>query len=138
MKRNFIKSSNLHTVGYDSVSNVLEVEFKTGSIYQYFDVSELIYEQLIHASSAGRYFIRYIAHSFRYRLLQSNSYSEYSTRIENPVPPIDINRLYRKLALRFHPDLVTGDEGIMKEINNLYSERNFHGLQSIALRYIVH
>jgi hypothetical protein len=135
MKRHQIRSSNFHTVGYDARLRILEVEFKSGSVYQYFDVPQGIYEQLITAFSAGRFLNRYIAHNYRYRLVESNSYVKYPTRIEDPVPAIGIKHLYNKLVLKFHPDRPNGNEAIMKEINRLYGELNFHGLHLIALKY---
>ena len=38
MERIAVESSNLASIGYDEASMVLEVEFKHGGIYQYFDV----------------------------------------------------------------------------------------------------
>lgn len=57
MERQRVSSSNIESVGYDSTSGILEVEFKSGSIYQYFDVPLSIYEGLMSASSVGRYFM---------------------------------------------------------------------------------
>ena len=55
MERISIRSSNIVSVGYDSVSETLEIEFANG-VYQYSDVPASVYEGLISASSAGRYF----------------------------------------------------------------------------------
>lgn len=60
MKRQSIESSNLASIGYDSENEILEVEFKHGGVYQYFDVPENVYEELIDASSHGQYFDRNI------------------------------------------------------------------------------
>ena len=54
MDRIPIASSNLVSVGYDKTSSTLEIEFKNG-IYQYSGVPENVYEDLMNASSAGRY-----------------------------------------------------------------------------------
>ncbi|WP_417854921.1 KTSC domain-containing protein [Xanthomarina gelatinilytica] len=56
MKRDYVNSSNLASVGYDSDSNILEVEFLKGGIYQYYDVPESEYNSLMNASSHGSYF----------------------------------------------------------------------------------
>lgn len=55
MKRKFIDSSTLQTVGYEVASGILEVEFKNGKLYQYYEVPELVYRQLLAADSAGRF-----------------------------------------------------------------------------------
>lgn len=55
MKRQSVISSNLASVGYDPSSSILEVEFNNGSIYQYYDVPTQIYNDLMSASSHGKY-----------------------------------------------------------------------------------
>ncbi|CQH21614.1 KTSC domain-containing protein [Yersinia enterocolitica] len=64
MERTYVDSSNLESVGYDSTSNVLEVEFKNGSLYQYLDVPEHIFPELITASSVGIYFNENIRNNY--------------------------------------------------------------------------
>lgn len=66
MNRNPVSSSNLHSVGYDDTSQTLEVEFKNGAVYQYFDVSSAEYAGLLGASSLGSYFAANIRQSYRY------------------------------------------------------------------------
>ena len=56
MNRQHVVSSNLLSVGYDESSGTLEIEFRTGGIYQYFGVPNSIYIGLISADSKGRYF----------------------------------------------------------------------------------
>ncbi len=55
MKRTHVESSNIESIGYDSRSNTLEVEFLNGTIYQYFDVPEKVFEGLMSADSHGKY-----------------------------------------------------------------------------------
>jgi KTSC domain len=55
-----VSSSNLASVGYDFARNLLEIAFRNGSVYQYYDVPHHIYEGLMQASSHGRYFDRFI------------------------------------------------------------------------------
>lgn len=56
MNRVHVTSSNLKSVGYDSESKILEIEFDSGSVYQYLDVPESVHEGLINAESHGKYF----------------------------------------------------------------------------------
>ncbi|EGR5121793.1 KTSC domain-containing protein [Vibrio cholerae] len=65
MERTAVSSSNLVSVGYDADSMTLEVEFNNG-IYQYYDVPEYIYEELMSATSAGSYLHQNIKGSFRF------------------------------------------------------------------------
>ena len=60
MNRDVVSSSNIMSVGYDSGSETLEIEFKDGSVYQYYNVSEHLYEQFIASSSKGQFFYIYI------------------------------------------------------------------------------
>lgn len=58
MKRQAVDSSNLASVGYDP--QTLEIEFKHGGIYQYYNVPKSVYDGLMNASSHGQYFDRNI------------------------------------------------------------------------------
>ena len=60
MTRISVSSSNLRSIGYDSISQTLEVEFHNGSIYQYSSVPSSVYEALMSASSHGSYFNQHI------------------------------------------------------------------------------
>lgn len=60
MDRVPVVSSNIRSVGYDHTSSILEVEFNSGSIYQYLDVPESEYEGFMNAASKGRYLNRSI------------------------------------------------------------------------------
>ncbi|MNC76807.1 hypothetical protein D3C75_1286100 [compost metagenome] len=56
MERVSVSSSNIASVGHDESSQILEVEFLNGSMYEYYDVPEHVYQELITASSVGSYF----------------------------------------------------------------------------------
>jgi hypothetical protein len=55
MEREPVSSSNLISLGYDPVSETLEVEFK-GGVYQYYNVPQFMHEQLMQATSMGSFF----------------------------------------------------------------------------------
>ena len=67
MNRQSVESSNLASIGYDAENEILEVEFKHGGIYQYFDVSESVYEELMNADSHGKYFSANIRNDYEYQ-----------------------------------------------------------------------
>lgn len=69
MQRQHVSSSNLSSVGYDSSTQILEVEFNNRRIYQYRNVPLSIYQGLMRASSHGRYFNKYIVNG-RYPYLR--------------------------------------------------------------------
>ena len=56
MERTNIKSSNIDSIGYDENKKVLEIEFKSGGVYQYANVSKEIFAALMSASSHGGFF----------------------------------------------------------------------------------
>jgi hypothetical protein len=66
MTRIPVTSSNVDSVGYDTGTQTLEVEFKNGYVYQYFDVPETVYRQMINADSAGQFLINNIKGVYRY------------------------------------------------------------------------
>ncbi|MEZ4969420.1 MAG: KTSC domain-containing protein [Flavobacteriaceae bacterium] len=66
MERQSVQSSNLASVGYDAENEILEIEFNHGGVYQYFDVPENVYEELMNASSHGVYFSANIRNDYEY------------------------------------------------------------------------
>lgn len=68
MEREYVDSSNLASVGFDNEQSILEVEFKKdGAIWQYYDVEDSVYYELMAADSIGSYFY----HSIRVRGYQA-------------------------------------------------------------------
>ncbi len=66
MNRIPVTSSNVAAVAYDMITMTLEVEFKNGSVYQFFDVPEAIYLELMKAASVGKYLNQNMKGSYRY------------------------------------------------------------------------
>jgi len=67
MERIRVKSSDLRSVGYDESTQILEIEFHHGGIYQYFGVSKKIYDSLIKSVlSHGEYYDRFIKNRYRH------------------------------------------------------------------------
>lgn len=67
MDRQYVRSSNLRSIGYDPDTMILEIEFRSGSIYQYFNVPEKNYLAFVNAVSKGSYFINYIKDHYKYK-----------------------------------------------------------------------
>ncbi len=61
-----VESSNLASIGYDSEKEILEIEFNHGGVYQYFDVPQSVYEELMNADSHGKYFSANIRNDYNY------------------------------------------------------------------------
>jgi hypothetical protein len=61
-----VASSTIAAIGYDDATETLEVEFTSGSIYQYYNVGRALYEQLIQAPSKGQFLNAYIKNAYPY------------------------------------------------------------------------
>ena len=70
MNRTSVDSSNLKSVRYDVNTKILEIEFRDGSVYQYYEVPLSIYEGLMNASSHGKFFHAYVRNVYRYRRIK--------------------------------------------------------------------
>ena len=60
MDRTPVNSSNIAAIGYDPDSQILEVEFLDGSIYDYSDVPDYHFEGIMAAPSKGQYLHQHI------------------------------------------------------------------------------
>lgn len=67
MERIHVTSSNLRSVGYDPETRVLEIEFNSGDIYQYYNVPQKEYVGLMNAGSHGKYFQANIKNAYQCR-----------------------------------------------------------------------
>ena len=76
MNRTPVSSSNLRSVGYDSATQVLEIEFKSGDIYQWFAVPNAVYDELMHSPSIGGYYSKHIRGNYK----PEESLSNYKRR----------------------------------------------------------
>jgi hypothetical protein len=61
-----VESTTLASVAYDEASELMQLEFRSRAIYQYFDVPSAVHAALLDAPSKGSYFNRVIRGSFRY------------------------------------------------------------------------
>ena len=73
MNRISVESSNIESIGYDSNSKNLEIEFNDHSVYRYYEVPEDVYDELMASESKGSYFFRKIKGGHN----QSNSLYRY-------------------------------------------------------------
>lgn len=56
MKSVAVESTTLIRVAYDASRELLQLEFRDGSVYRYFKVPTTAYEGLLQASSKGKFF----------------------------------------------------------------------------------
>jgi len=60
-----VQSRLLASVAYDRGQTILQLEFRGGTVYQYFQVPRQTYQDLLQADSKGAYFNRHIRSVFR-------------------------------------------------------------------------
>ena len=66
MERQPVSSTMIVSIGYDSTSGVLEIEYKSdGAIWQYFDFPEHIWNEFQASESVGKYWHANIKNRFR-------------------------------------------------------------------------
>lgn len=65
MELNDVTSSNIARIGYDADSSVLEIEFRNGHAYEYYDVPQFEYDNLMGADSKGKYADKNIYKAYR-------------------------------------------------------------------------
>ena len=64
-----VESTTLATVAYDKARGLLQLEFRSRAIYQYFGVAAAVHEALLGAPSKGSYFNQFIRGRFPYSLV---------------------------------------------------------------------
>ena len=65
MDRINVRSSTVRSIGYDDAACVLEVEFHSGGLYQYFGMQKSVYDAFMSSSSKGRYLDQHIKDRYR-------------------------------------------------------------------------
>lgn len=65
MKMIPVDSSNIAAIGFDSETETLRIEFNDGSIYEYFDVPNHVFEEFKGAESKGKF-----GHKFIYKVYE--------------------------------------------------------------------
>ncbi len=67
MERHAVESSVIKSIG---CSVVLEVEFESGRVYQYFDVPIAVYLEFLTAESKGKYFNAHIRNEYPFQEIE--------------------------------------------------------------------
>ena len=63
MDRQEVSSSSIDSIGYDEENQILEIEFRIG-VYQYENVPEYVYIELMNSDSIGEFFNEDIKHEY--------------------------------------------------------------------------
>lgn len=62
-----VDSSNIVSVGYYDLEEVLEVEFKGGARYDYFEAPKSLFNEFIASDSKGKFFHRYVKGKYAFK-----------------------------------------------------------------------
>jgi KTSC domain len=66
MNSTAVASATLATIAYDDAQRLLQVEFRSGAVYQYFGVPPTVHQALLAAPSKGSYFNQSIRGQFSF------------------------------------------------------------------------
>ena len=64
MERSYVESSMIRSIGYNPEESTLEIEFKNGAVWQYFDFPESLWYDFENSDSKGKFFHREILKQF--------------------------------------------------------------------------
>jgi KTSC domain len=70
LERVILNSSSVASVGYDPEGGILEVEFTSGSVYEYYQVPRQVFDGLVSAPSSGHYMATKVKDVYRYRRIR--------------------------------------------------------------------
>ena len=70
MELQTVDSSMIQAVGYDAEQQMLEVVFNSGKVYQYFDVPQPVYDELMASDSKGSYMRSCVIDCYPYQQLR--------------------------------------------------------------------
>ena len=64
-----VESSNIDAISYSSADSILKVRYNTGAVYQYYQVSQSVFDNFLDALSQGRFLNHHIKGCYRYQRL---------------------------------------------------------------------
>lgn len=64
MDRKSVESKMIRSIGYDASTSILEIEFNSGPVWQYYDVHEALWHEFEGTDSFGKFFHREIKNQF--------------------------------------------------------------------------
>lgn len=71
MDRFPVTSSNIKSIGYDTGSDTLEIEFANGGVYQYHKVPPDAFQSLMTAPSVGKHLHQHIKPHYEHTKLEN-------------------------------------------------------------------
>jgi hypothetical protein len=111
MKRKPVTSSNIKSIGYDEINNSLQIEFASGDIYNYFNVSKKEYNSMMNASSIGAYFHKFIKNNYHIRETEFHEDLVVLMRAHSAFSELSVEPKYKKDGRFISPDIVCKYKG---------------------------
>ena len=68
-----VESSSLVSIGFARKAQILEIEFRSGTIYRYLGVPPAVFGELKKAESKGRYFAQSIRGKYEFRRIEKET-----------------------------------------------------------------
>lgn len=65
MQRRDVSSSMIRSIGYDADNSIVEIEFNSGAVWNYYDFSQAAWHEFESAESHGKYFHINIKNQYR-------------------------------------------------------------------------
>lgn len=70
MNRTAITANGISQVGYEQGSQILEIEFASGNVFQFFNVPEKMFDQFMSSAHKEFYYERNIYERFPYKRIE--------------------------------------------------------------------
>ena len=67
MERTRVLCETLKSVGYDANSQTMEVTFRDGGVFHYFQIPETVYRRLLEAVSKATYFKNRVRPNYKFK-----------------------------------------------------------------------
>ncbi|WNV04034.1 KTSC domain-containing protein [Candidatus Methylospira mobilis] len=61
-----VQSTNIARMAYDETNRILKIEFQNGSLYDYFDIPDVVFDGIRNSPSKGQYLAQQIKGHYRY------------------------------------------------------------------------
>ena len=90
-----LESSLIKSVDYDPHKKVLEIKFNNKAVYEYYNVPEYVYHELISAESHGQYANRNIFYSYRQNQINKIEQKSEITEDKKPVETYQIEEIQK-------------------------------------------
>jgi len=117
VERRTINSAMLVSIGYDNKTQILEAEFQSGHLYQYYDIAENIYQGLLNAESYGNYMNQHIIDTYEYEEVSFNGASGMRTQVESSmIAEVAYDESNEILELVYTSGAVWEYEGVEQEV----------------------